>query len=114
MSESPEERTGVAALPRDDLTWCRVVIYAHVVILGLSLLATRLDRGVFGLSFETKQWIINGLTIPMGYGLTVSPLVTIAVLWRLKHARAEYRFGIFALEILLVFVQATLMLPLVQ
>jgi hypothetical protein len=100
--------------PRDDLTWCRVVIYTHVAILGLSLFATWLDRGLLGLSFETKQWILGWLLIPMLYGLYVSPLVTIMVLWRLKHARAGYRLSIFSLELLLVFVQMTLMLPLVQ
>ncbi len=44
--------------PRDDLTACRVVIYANVAILPLSLLATRLDRGLFGLPFETKEEVL--------------------------------------------------------
>lgn len=100
--------------PRDDLTWCRVVIYTHVVILALSLLATRLDRGLFKLSFETKELIVRVLLAPMLYGLYLSPIVTIFVLSRLKHSSSEYCLGIFLLEVMLWFVQLNLMLPLVQ
>ncbi len=100
--------------PRDDLRWCRVVIYTHVMILALSLLATRLDRGLFRLSFETKEGILRLLLPPMLYGLYISPIVTIVVLSRLKHSSSAYCLGIFLLEVVLCFVQMLLMLPLVQ
>lgn len=109
----PEGNNGPCP-PRDNLTWCRVVIYAHVVILPLSLLATRLDRGLFKLSFDTKQLIIEGLLAPMLYGLYISPIVTIVVLSRLKHSSSAYCLGIILLEVVLWFVQLNLMLPLVQ
>ena len=113
-TETVNELVNGPGRPRDDLRWCRVVTYTHVVILSLSLLATRLDGGLFKLSFETKQGILQLLLPPMLYGLYISPIVTIVVLSRLKHSSSAYCLGIFLLEVVLCFVQMLLMLPLVQ
>ena len=114
MGETKPDIDDRAPPPRDDLTACRVVIYAHVAILPLSLLATRLDSGLFGLPFETKQEVLGILFPPLFYGLYLSPIVTLLFLARLKHSSAEFRVGIFFLEVLLWFVQLNLMLPMVQ
>lgn len=111
MAESVSDGTGP---PRDNLTWCRAVIYTHVVILALSLFASWLDRRLIALPIETRDALIEVLALPILYGLYVSPIMTIVVLSQLKHASFEFRFGLFALEVVLWFVQIVLAGPLFQ
>lgn len=111
MAESVSDGTGP---PRDNLTWCRAVIYTHVAILGLSVVARWLDCPKIGLPFEIRSALIGVLVPPMVYGLYFSPLVMVIVLWRLKHSSSAYCVVLSFLDAALSFVQAGIMLPLVQ
>lgn len=114
MSEIPTESAGDAPPPRDDLTWCRVVIYTHLVVAAMSPLAVPLDNGRLVVPLYIEEMILWLLVTSVVFGFFLFPIATILVLWRLKHASAGYCLGIFFLELVLLFVQVNHMLPLVQ
>jgi hypothetical protein len=113
MSESPEEETEGAAPPQDDLTWCRVVIYTHLVIAAMSPLAAPLDSGRLAVPPYIKEIMLGVLVTSLKLGFFLFPMATIVVLCRLKHASVGFRVGIFFLELVLLFVQVNHILRLV-